>query len=101
MLIVVLFNLKADASPQDYEAWAKSTDIPTVKALGSVAGFSVSRVAGLLGSNDPAPYDYVELIEVGDMDAFGVDVASETMQRVAAEFQAFADNPCFLMTEPI
>ena len=101
MLIVVLFNLKPGASREDYENWAKTTDIPNVNALGSVRGFSVIRTTGLLGSDDPAPYDYVELLHVEDMEKLGEDISSETMQRVAAEFQEFADNPQFMLTEPL
>ena len=101
MLIVVLFNLKPGASREDYENWAKTTDIPTVNALGSVRGFSVIRTTGLLGTDDPAPYDYVELLHVEDMDKLGEDISTETMQRVAAEFQEFADSPQFMLTEPI
>lgn len=101
MLIVVLFNLKADAAPDAYEQWARSTDIPTVNALGSVNGFSVHKTTGLLGSDAAPPYSYVELLEVGDMEAFGGDIADEKMQRIAAEFQAFADNPTFMLTESL
>jgi hypothetical protein len=101
MLIVVLFNLKPDASPEAYENWAKSTDIPNVNALASVSNFSVLRSTGLLGSDDAAPYAYVELLDVCDMTQLGADVATDTMQRVAAEFREFADNPQFMLTEPI
>ena len=101
MLIVVLFNLKDDAAPDAYENWAKTTDIPTVNGLGSVSNFSVLRTTGLLGSDAAAPYQYVELLDVADMEKLGEDVASETMQRIAAEFQAFADNPQFMLTESI
>jgi hypothetical protein len=101
MLIVVLFNLKPDASREDYENWAKTTDIPNVNALGSVHGFSVVKTTGLLGKDDPAPYEYVELLHVADMELFGEEVATDTMRRVAGEFQAFADNPTFMMTEPL
>lgn len=101
MLIVVLFNLKPGASRDDYENWARATDIPNVNALGSVSSFSVLRTTGLLGTDAPAPYEYVELLEVADMDALGADIGSETMQRIAAEFQAFADNPAFMLTESL
>ncbi|MFT7288779.1 MAG: hypothetical protein ACI87W_002902 [Halieaceae bacterium] len=101
MLIVVLFNLKPGASPDAYENWARSTDIPQVNALGSVRSFSVLRTAGLLGTDDPAPYSYVELLDVQDMDELGADVGSDTMQRVAAEFREFADSPAFMLTESI
>jgi hypothetical protein len=101
MLIVVLFNLKSGASPDAYENWARTTDIPNVNALGSVRSFSVLRTTGLLGSDEPAPYRYVELLDVQDMEQLGNDVGSETMQRVAAEFQDFADAPAFMLTESI
>ncbi|MEM6605176.1 MAG: REDY-like protein HapK [Pseudomonadota bacterium] len=101
MLIVVIFNLKPGADVSAYEDWARTTDIPTVRALGSVNDFSVWRTTGLLGSEESAPYQYVELLDVGDMAQLGEDVAQETMQRVAAEFQEFADNPQFMLTESL
>jgi len=99
--IVVLFNLKPGVSPSDYEQWAKTTDLPTVRTLGSVNQFSVLRTTGLLGTDAAAPYQYVELLEVNDMEKLGADVSSETMQRVAAEFQQFAENPQFMLTNVI
>lgn len=95
--IVVLFNLKAGVSPADYEAWAKSTDIPIVRKLPSIGSFDVYRTSGVLGSDAAAPYQYVEVIQVADMGQFGADVGSATMQRVAGEFQNLADNPTFMM----
>jgi hypothetical protein len=99
MRIIVLFNLKAGVDAVAYERWAKTTDIPSVRALGSVADFQVYRNTGLLGSDAAPPYAYAEIIDVADMDAFGSDVASASVQKIAAEFQAFADNPLFIMTE--
>lgn len=101
MIIVVLFNLKPDADASAYEDWARNTDIPNVNALPSVQRFSVLRTTGLLGSDDAAPYAYVELLEISGLEALGADIASETMQRIAAEFQAFADNPLFMLTDAI
>ncbi len=98
--IVVLFNLKSDADVKAYEQWAKTTDLPTVRGLKSVDGFDVFRTAGLLGKADQAaPYQYVELIEISDMEGFGAECATDTMRKVAGEFQAFADGPCFMLSE--
>lgn len=101
MRIVCLFNLKDGVSEADYEAWAKSTDLPTVRGLGSIGGFQVLRTNGVLGSEDAPPYRYIEIIDVDDMDAFGAEVGSETMQRVAGEFAELADNPTFITTDDI
>jgi len=99
--IIVLFNLKDGVNPSEYEAWAKSTDLPIVRGLESIESFSVLRTSGLLGSTEPPPYQYVEVIRVGDMTRFGEEVASETMQKVASEFQEQADAPLFVVTESI
>ncbi|MEM6681784.1 MAG: REDY-like protein HapK [Pseudomonadota bacterium] len=99
--IFVLFNLKDGVTPEAYEAWAKATDLPTVRGLKSVASFNVYRASGLLGTDDPSPYAYIETIDVNDMEQFGADVSSQTMQKVAAEFQEVADNPCFILTGDI
>ena len=40
MRLIVLFSLKAGVSHEDYQAWALSRDLPTVRALPSIAGFT-------------------------------------------------------------
>lgn len=99
--IVVLFNLKPDVDEQVYKDWAISTDLPTVNALPSVNTFSVLQATGVLGSELPPPFQYVEIIDIGDMKQFGDDVSTETMRKVAGEFQAFADSPMFITTEAL
>jgi len=99
--IVALFNLKPGISAADYEAWARGTDIPTVNGLKSVDSFGVFKSVGLLGSEEAPPYKYIEIIEVNDMETFGANVSTETMQKVAGEFQAMADDLVFILTEPL
>ena len=99
--IIALFNLKPGVSVSDYEAWAKATDIPTVNGLKSVDSFEVFKSVGLLGSDDKPPYAYVEIIDVNDMDTFGGEVSTETMQKVAGEFQALAEDISFILTDKL
>lgn len=100
MRIVVLFNLKPGVDPAAYEAWARTIDIPGVRALGSCTDFQVYRTTGLLGGGS-APYQYIETIDITGMDAFMADVVSDSVQKVAAEFQKFADEPQFILTEAL
>jgi hypothetical protein len=98
--IIVLFNLRPGISPSDYESWAKRVDIPTVGALKSIASFSVLKSTSLLGSSAPPPFQYIEIIDIRDMAAFGADTATAQMKRVAAEFGRFADA-MFINTEAL
>ena len=99
--LVVLFNLKDGVDPSVYESWAKTTDLPIVRGLDSINSFSIYKASGLLGSDEKTPYQYVEVINIGDMTRFGEEAASDTMQRVASEFQQHADGPLFLLAESI
>lgn len=98
LTVVVLFNLKPGVKAGDYEAWARSTDLPIVNKLPSVREFRVLRSRGLLGSDAEAPYQYVEIIEIESVEALFADVGTPIMQRVASEFQAFAADPQFIVT---
>jgi hypothetical protein len=99
--IIVLFNLKPDADPAAYERWAAETDLPTVRSLATTEGFDVYRTTGVLGSDQPAPYQYVEIIRVSDMEGFRGEVSTATMREVAAAFRDFADNPVFMLSEEL
>lgn len=99
--LIVLFRLKPGTDVSTYEAWARSTDLPIVRQLPSVASFEIFRTAGLFGSDKPAPYEYVEMIAIRDVPGFRTDVATETMRRVAGEFRQFADDPVFMLSDRI
>ena len=47
MRIICLFNLKPGVDVSEYEAWAKTRDIPTVNGLGSVTSFTVHKATGV------------------------------------------------------
>ncbi len=102
MRIIVLFNLKPGVDPAAYEAWARTVDIPGVRAFRSIADFQVYRVSGMLGSDAAPPYTHVEVIDVADMELFWGEVASESSQSVAKAFRGFlAGEPQFLTTEAL
>ena len=99
--IVVLFNLLPDTDSLAYENWAKTVDIPNVRRLPGCSDSRVLKVSGLLGSDEAPPYAYSEIIEVEDMAPFGEAVGSEAMQAVAAQFQTFAADPVFMVSESL
>ncbi len=102
MRIIVLFNLKPGVAAADYEAWARSRDIPGVRSLPSIDNFTVHKVTGLLGSEGKPPFAYVEVIDVADMEGFWKDIASDASTQVAREFREWlAGEPVFMTTEEL
>jgi hypothetical protein len=103
MRIIVLFNLKPGVKPEDYEHWAKTRDIPGVRSLPSIDDFTVHRTTGMLGDDKAKPpFQYVEIIDIADMQGFWKDIATEASQTIAKEFQQWLDGPPhFMLTEPL
>lgn len=101
MRIIVPFNLKAGTNVSEYEKWAKTKDVPTASALPSVTSFTVHKATGLFGSDDKAPYEYFEIIDITNIEDFVADVSNEEFQAAAAPFQDYADGPQFILTEDI
>lgn len=97
--IIALFNLKAGASTQDYLAWARSVDIPTVNGLKSVDNFSAYAIEEVFRSDATPPYQYFEIINVNNMDGFLDEIGTDVMKKVAGEFQQFTDDVIFLISE--
>jgi hypothetical protein len=100
--VVVLFNLKPDASVEQYEAWARAVDLPTVNGLPAVERFEVLRSSGLLSGAATAPYQYIELLRVESVAALKQDIgAMPAMAEVARQFREFADSPVFIVTDTL
>jgi hypothetical protein len=98
--LIVLFNLKDCTQREAYERWACDVDLPTAGALRSVDSFEVLKATGLL-TGGPSPYEYVEVLRINDMGQLGVDAGTPAMKAVSAQFQTFADQPLFIVTESL
>ncbi len=101
MKIIALFNLKPAASRDDYEAWARSRDLPDVRSLASVQDFQVLRTTGVLFSDKQPPYDYIEVLDVSDLDVFLGDCGTDKVGKLAQEMSAFTDGATFITTEAL
>ena len=101
MKIIALFNLKAGVDRTDYEAWARSRDLPDVRSLGSVTDFQVLRATGVLFTEAKPPYDYIEIFDVAALDAFLSDCGSDKVGKLAQEMGAFTDGATFITTEAL
>jgi hypothetical protein len=98
--LIVLFNLKPGVSVEEYETFARTTDLPIVRKLPSVASFEVYKSSGLMGGG-AAPYQYVEIIQLKSLEGLGKDASTPTMKEVAGAFRKLADDPKFMVTELI
>ncbi|GAL34336.1 hypothetical protein JCM19240_1244 [Vibrio maritimus] len=99
--LIVFFNLKNDTDETAYLNWAKEADLPTVNRLNSVSSFNVYKGLNMFGAQNTSPWDYFEVIEVSSEEAFLEDVQTAEMQVIVEQFNSFAKDAQFIVTENI
>lgn len=100
--LIVPLKLKPGADREAYERFAREVDGPTITAeFLSVSEWHVYRAEQVLGSEEPAPFDYIEVVEVGDVGQLGQDVSSETAARLTEQLLEFVEPPRFVITERV
>ena len=63
-------KIQDDAEGRDYETWAAAIDYPFTRSQDSVERYEIMRVRSAGPVQPPVAYEYVELIEVADTEAF-------------------------------
>lgn len=63
-------KLKAGAQAAAYERWVQETDYRLAQDIECVLHYRVHRLAGPVEGEGEAPYDYIEVLEVADIDAY-------------------------------
>jgi hypothetical protein len=87
---VFFFNrLAEDADPAAYERWVREVDYPKARSIPSILSYEVVRIDGPL-RDAGVPYDYVEVVEVSDLDAYRSDLGSlPGREQFVTELRAF------------
>jgi hypothetical protein len=100
-MLMMLSKLKPDADRGAYERWAAEVDRPAVVALPSIDEWRLFRVGRTLGDGAEAPWDYVEVALVGDVEQLERDLRSDIAAKLTAALLEFCEPPTFLLTEQV
>jgi hypothetical protein len=68
--VFFLNRLREGVDPDEYEDWIRRVDYPVARAQGAITSYTVTRVEGTLSGEGESPYDYLEVIEITDLDAY-------------------------------
>ncbi len=90
--IFVLHTLREGVSPEQYETWLRTENMPIARRLDGVRSVSITRVSrDLMGDGTP-PYEYVETLEVDDMAAYLATLGDPELERQSQEFARYVDE---------
>jgi hypothetical protein len=68
--VFFLNNLKPGVEPADYEEWIRTRDYPIARKQEAISTYVVTRVTGPLSDGEVSPYQYLEVIEITDIEAY-------------------------------
>ena len=97
--VLYLFELRPGTDHSEYEAWAASVDLPTLRSLPSVRSYRILRTRR--SDTQAAVAAYIEILDVTSADDFDRDMAAPALGEVAATFMRFASAPALLLGDEL
>jgi hypothetical protein len=100
----VITTLKKGVEPAAYERWLREYDYKVAKTLPSIAGYTTHRIEGPIHGAEIAGWNYIERIEIRDMEQYQKDLASPAGQELLRQlYENYLERPknIFFTTEPI
>lgn len=93
--IVFLHTLKSDIDPSEYERWVVEVDYPATLRQSGVISYEVTPLKAAVKGAEPAPYQYLEVIEVEDPVAYAQnceETNDEEFKQMMGEWADFVES---------
>ncbi|HEY7029905.1 MAG TPA: hypothetical protein VH482_01195 [Thermomicrobiales bacterium] len=87
-VVFFLNRLRPGVKGEDYERWVREVDYPTARSLDTIHSYVVARMAATLDGAAPT-YDYVERVEISEIDAYRKELADPKMGDFAQQWSGF------------
>src|SRR5438105_15062192 len=84
--VFFLNRLHDGADPAEYEAWIRRVDYPVARAQEAISSYTVTRIEGTLSGEGESPYDYLEVIEIRDLDEYRALGSLPEFERLLQEW---------------
>jgi REDY-like protein HapK len=95
-------KLKAGAEAQAYERWVQQTDYRLAQEITCILHYRVHRIAGLVDGQGRPPFDYIEVLEVTDIDEYRSAMNGHpAIRQIVAEIGEFIVGAGSAWGEPI
>jgi hypothetical protein len=90
----VITTLKQGVDPADYERWLREYDYKVAKTLPSIASYTTHRIEGPIHGAETAGWNYIERIEIRDVEQYQRDMASPAGQELIRQlYDNYLERP--------
>jgi REDY-like protein HapK len=101
--VFFLNKLREGVDPADYERFVREVDYPFARRLPTIRSYVVSRLEGLFDGGE-APYDYLEVVEITELEAYRKSLdpsADREVQRFFEQWSSFVGESLVVHGEVI
>lgn len=99
--ICFMYRLREGVDRAAYERWVREVDVPFATARRTLLRYECVHIDGQIGSDSPSPYDYIELLEVTDVDDDQAGVTGPDAERIANEWLEFVRDHILAFGDPV
>jgi hypothetical protein len=95
-------KLKPGAQAAAYERWVQETDYRLAQGINCIRHYRVHRIEGPVEGAGESPYDYIEVLDVTDMDHYHAAMRSDpAFKQIVAEIGQFIEGAGSAWGDPI
>ena len=99
-VVFFLNKLRPGVRGEDYERWVREVDYPTARALSTITSYVVARTEATL-EGGASPYDYVERVEVTNIDDYRRELADPSLADFSSQWSAHVGESLAVFGEEI
>ena len=99
--VFFLNRLHEGADREEYEAWIRRVDYPVARAQDAIRSYAVARIEGTLHGEGKSPYDYLEVIEITDLEAYRALGRKPEFERLLEEWSEYVAEAVMVYGEVI
>jgi hypothetical protein len=99
--VFFLNRLHDGVDPDEYEAWIRRVDYPVARSQDAITSYTVTRIAGTLSGEGESPYDYLEVIEISDLEAYRALGSLPEFEQLLQEWSQYVAEAMMIHGETI
>jgi hypothetical protein len=90
--VYFLNTLHEGADPAAYEEWVRTGDYPLARANPAIVSYDVTRIEATLDGSARPSIQYLEVLEVRDLDEYRNTLDTPEFEKLLAEWSTFVSS---------
>jgi hypothetical protein len=100
-IVILSYRLRSGVDPAEYERWVLESDAPFVRSRGTVLRYEVYRRSTLIEGSEGQAAEYVELLEVRDLESDRALIEGPAGSVLDMEWRRMTMDQVVMLVDPV